>query len=217
MRNRPWTIAQERDDFVEATLDSRDFDDFNFPFDVSFRHRLRLIGERLRVELEVENRDIRRAPVGLGFHPYFRRRLSPSDSDVLVHVPARKVYSLKRCLPVAPPVDAAGEFDLRGLAPLGDRQLDDCFTELEDSTVRLVYPGTRVEVRFDMDPVFSHVVVYGPRNRDGTASDFVVIEPVSNVNNGFNLMARGWQQTGTKVLEPGECWGGAWELSVGDV
>ena len=217
VRGRPWRVTQEQDDFVEATLDSSDFDDFNFPFDVFFRHRLRLIGERLRVELDVENRDTRRAPVGLGFHPYFRRRLTPLDEDVLVRVPAKKVYPLERCLPVAPAIDAAGELDLRTLVPLGDRQLDDCFTELEDNIVRLVYPGTRVEVRFEIDPVFSHVVVYSPRKSNGEASDFVAIEPVSNVNNGFNLMARGWPQTGTKVLEPGETWGGAWDLSVGDV
>jgi len=37
------------------------------------------------------------------------------------------------------------------------------------------------------------------------------------VNDGFNLDARGWKDTGVRVIEPGKRWGVSWEISVGDI
>ncbi len=217
VRTRAWKVEVEDEDRFEATLDSRDCDDFNYPFALRFRHRLRLERERLVVELETENCDSSSAPVGMGFHPYFRRRLTERDRDVLVMVPARKRYPLDAALPTENAVDVEGAKDLRSLAPLGERHLDDCYTCLDDSTFRLIYTGTGVEVRVEVDPVFGHVIVYSPRDEQGNPSDFVAVEPVSNASDAFNLMARGSNATGVRVLEPGETLKGTWSLSVGDI
>ncbi len=217
VRTRPWDVQVEDEDRFEATLDSRDYEDFNYPFALRFTHRLRLERERLVVELETENCDTSSAPVGMGFHPYFRRRLTDRDRDILMMVPARKRYPLESCLPTVNAVEVEGAKDLRSLAPLGKRHMDDYYTCLEDSALRLVYAGTGVEVRVEVDPVFGHVIVYSPRDKYGSPSDFVAVEPVSNVADAFNLMARGWSSTGVKVLEPGETLKGTWSLSVGDI
>lgn len=217
VRTRAWTVVSESDDHFEATLDSRECEDFNYPFALRFRHRLELRRERLLIELDTENCDSSSAPVGMGFHPYFRRRLTPRDRDVLVMVPASKRYPLEASLPTGGAVDVEGTKDLRSLAPLGERHLDDCYTCLDDTTFRLIYAGTGVEVRVEVDPVFGHVIVYSPRDPQGNPSDFVVVEPVTNVVDAFNLMARGWNGTGARVLEPGETLKGTWSLSVGDV
>ncbi len=217
VRTRAWKVEVETEDRIEATLNSRDCDDFNYPFALKFRHSLYLDRERLVVDLETENCDSCSAPVGMGFHPYFRRRLTERDRDVMVSVPARKRYPLEASLPTGRAVDVRGNKDLRSLSPLGERHMDDCYTCLEDTTFRLVYAGTGVEVRFEVDRVFGHVIVYSPRDEAGNSSDFVAVEPVSNVNDAFNLMARGWEETGTKILEPGETLKGTWCLSVGDI
>ena len=68
-----------------------------------------------------------------------------------------------------------------------------------------------------MDSVFSHVVVYAPSDESGRAEDFVAVEPVTHVTNGFNFLAQGWPQTGVNILEPGRKWGGACTLSVSKI
>jgi aldose 1-epimerase len=58
------------------------------------------------------------------------------------------------------------------------------------------------------DVIFSHLVVF-------TAPDgSLAVEPVTHATDGFNLMARGVEGTGVKVLEPGEMVAGTVTLSV---
>jgi aldose 1-epimerase len=44
-----------------------------------------------------------------------------------------------------------------------------------------------------------HLVIYVPPGQD-----FFCIEPVSHVNDGFNLLDRGVEDTGVHVLTPGQ-------------
>jgi aldose 1-epimerase len=44
--------------------------------------------------------------------------------------------------------------------------------------------------------------------------DHLCIEPVSHVNDGFNLLERGVEGTGVRVLAPGETLGAAIRLRV---
>jgi aldose 1-epimerase len=217
VRTRPWKVIVSRPERFEASLDSREHSDFNFPFSFFYRHVLELSEERLRVELSIENVDRVRAPAGIGFHPFLRRRLTRLDRDVILVVPAERVYPAEACLPTGDPQPVSGRTDLRHLKFLGKPGLDHCFTGLKQSEFRIIYPGTRVEVRFNMDPAFTHAVIYAPNDPDGKPREFVAVEPVTHANDGFNLLARGWKDTGVKILEPGERWGASWEISVGDI
>ena len=214
VRGRPWDILTATQKKLEAVLDSRKFPDFNFPFALKFRHSLELNAHRLRMSLFIENTDSKRAPVGLGFHPFFKRQLTDRDQDVIVVLPAQKVYPDERCIPTGPSIDVSGGTDLRQERRLGNPNLDHCFTDLAGNLIRLIYQGSGAEVHYQIDSIFSHVVVYAPNDDNGRAKDFVAVEPVTHVNNGFNLYAKGWQKTGVKILEPGERWGGSCELSV---
>ena len=217
VRTRPWKVLSARDDHIEAVLDSREFPDFNFPFKLLFHQSLDLFPEGLRVSLCIENVDRGRAPVGLGFHPFLKRRLTLRDRDVILVVPAERVYPAEGCIPTGPPVAVSGRTDLRALKSLGNPDLDHCFTGLKEDCLRVFYPGTGVGVRFQLGPVFTHVAVYAPNGPDGEPLDFVAVEPVTHVNDGFNCLARGWKDTGVKVLEPQEAWGESWELLAGDI
>jgi aldose 1-epimerase len=57
--------------------------------------------------------------------------------------------------------------------------------------------------------LFGHLVVYVPPGQD-----FFCVEPVSHVNDGFNLLDRGVAGTGVRILEPGERLAGVVRLSV---
>ncbi len=217
VRLRPWQVEVEDDQLFEATLATAEAEEFNFPFALGFRQRFRLAGERLSVEFEIENRDRRRAPVGVGYHPYFRRRLTSRDRDLYVRVPAGAMYPLEDCVPTGPAVRVDAARDLQVLGPLGDRELNDCLTELSEREFRLIYPGTGVEVRLTASEEFGHVVVYSPRGDKGEPSEFLAVEPVSHVTDGFNRLARGDEMTGVQELDPGEVWRTEWSLTVGDI
>jgi aldose 1-epimerase len=153
----------------------------------------------------------------MGFHPYFKRRLTALDQDVVVVVPAEKVYPALHSIPTAPAQPVKDKTDLRRFALLGHPNLDECYTAFTEQQVRIVYPETKVEVRLKLEPVFKHVVVYAPNDSYGRAKDFVAVEPATNANDGFNLFDRGWLGTGVKVLKPGEQWGGSFSLEVLDL
>ncbi len=213
VRTRPWRISDLTQDRVEAVLDSREFGDFNYPFALKFKQSFEFDKNRLKMSLFIENVDSKRVPAGGGFHPFFKRRLTELDQDVTVILPAEKVYSDVKYIPTGPAVSVSGVTDLRKNRPLGAPNLDHCFTGLTDSVIRIIYPGSQVELQYKIDPIFSHVVIYAPSEADGTPCDFVAVEPVTHVNNGFNFLAQGWKGTGVKILEPGEVWGGSCELS----
>jgi aldose 1-epimerase len=54
-----------------------------------------------------------------------------------------------------------------------------------------------------------HLVIYVP-----PGEDFFCVEPVSHVNDGFNLLERGVADTGVRVLAPGQTLAGAVRLRV---
>ncbi len=61
---------------------------------------------------------------------------------------------------------------------------------------------------FRASPTLGHLVFYNP------ADPWFAFEPVSNANDGVNLLERGDDTSGVTVLEPGESLGAALELQV---
>jgi aldose 1-epimerase len=59
------------------------------------------------------------------------------------------------------------------------------------------------------EPLFDHLVVYVPPGQD-----FFCVEPVSHVNDGFNLLEHGVAGTGVLVLKPGKRLAGGVRMSV---
>lgn len=60
-------------------------------------------------------------------------------------------------------------------------------------------PASGVALSMHADPVLAHTLVYAP-----AGLPFFAVEPVTNANDGFNLMADGVPGHGVFVLEPGE-------------
>ncbi len=214
VRYRPWTVKIASSEKFVATLDSTHFPDFNFPFKLKFNHTLELKQNSLSLSLFMENKNQVNVPVGMGFHPFFKRRLTERDEDAVLLLPAEKVYPDVKCIPTGPAVPVSNETDLRKEKFLGNSNLDHCYTELTQNVIRLIYKGSKVELHYEFDPVFTHAVIYAPQDSNDKPKNFVAIEPVTHVNNGFNLYAKGWKGTGIKVLKPGEKWGGTCKLTI---
>lgn len=194
--SRPWTTILHDQKETRYNLDSRDFEDFNFPFPLLYTTGYKLEGSTLVQELKIENIGTHAAPVGFGIHPYFNRFL-PGVPEGVLQFGVTGVYHTG---PDMMPQEAAQplplELDFSTARAVGRQALDTVFAGWNGS-VTLSWPDLKLSIELTADPIFSHLVVY--THFDGS----LALEPVTNATDGFNLLARGIQGTNVRTLEPG--------------
>ncbi|MBX3388289.1 MAG: hypothetical protein KF691_02410 [Phycisphaeraceae bacterium] len=205
VRKRAWSVTAQ--DAGSATLeyDSAAHADSNWPWAYRCRVEYNLEEAALIVRLRVLNSDSRAFPAGSGLHPYFSRRLW-NDSDIVeVHAPVSGRYPvIAGCATGAPSPDELSR-RLATLAPLPDEHIDAVFAGFEGSA-EIRWPGSGVTLRLVASSRMRHLVVFAPHanGTSGTPLPFIAVEPQTQVNDGFNLEARGVRGTGTVILKPGE-------------
>lgn len=144
-------------------------------------------------------------PCGVGFHPYFVRTLWDPRDDVVVRMNVAGRYPCDEMIPRGParPDEVTAHF--ASGKPLGMLELDDVFGG-SDGKMSVTWPASGVRARFECSRDFGHSVIYSPVDRSGPTPRPVphfCLEPVSMVNDGFNLMARGQAGTGVQIVQPG--------------
>ncbi|MBX9738220.1 MAG: hypothetical protein K2X32_14970 [Phycisphaerales bacterium] len=171
----------------------------NFPWAFACEARYEIIDSTLEAKITIENQDSRPMPAGCGLHPYFPRFFAGGTKRVRMLVPVSGRYPSVRNIPVAASrMDAVCRGLRSGVRAAG--VLDDVFSGF--STRAVLEWDYRLEIEASQN--FGHVVVYVPRGKSGDEEPFIAVEPVTMVNDGFNLMARGERGTGVVVLQPGE-------------
>jgi aldose 1-epimerase len=186
----PWTVAEAGADRAVLDFAHRIA---GTPFDYRARQTLTLGDRGLDLTLEVTNAGPGPMPAGLGVHPYFVR-----TPGVTLHARLAHVWLMdERTIPTKPaPLPAEWDFDR---APrVGDLAMDHCFGGW-DGKAEIRWPETGITLALEAEPLFGHLVIYIPPGQD-----FFCVEPVSHVNDGFNLADRGVVGTGVRVLAPGE-------------
>ena len=173
------------------------------PFDYRARQTLALGDDGLEIALEVTSAGDGAMPAGIGLHPYFIRTDGVTLRASLDHVWQPDEHNIPKGRVSVP---AAWDF-ARGLrlAPL---DLDHCFGGW-DGRAELHWPETDFTLLIEATPPLRHLVIYVPPGQD-----FFCMEPVSQVNDGFNLLERGVEGTGARVLAPGETLGATVRLRV---
>jgi aldose 1-epimerase len=178
----PWEVEELTDD--RLLMSYRHTASTGFPFCYRVTQELALARRSLRVTLRLTNTDERVMPAGLGLHPYFNRpqgvRLQAShegrwESQGIV-------CDRKFCLP----------------EEIGDETLDACYTGWS-GLARLHSPDDGVVVTLRATEPTCALVVYSP-----SSADFVCVEPVTHINDGFNAAAAGIPNTGVRELSPGK-------------
>lgn len=71
-RRLPWEVRREEDSLLVLGLSSSEETLRQYPWRFEAQLTFSLVGARLELLFEVENRDSRPMPVQLGYHPYFR-------------------------------------------------------------------------------------------------------------------------------------------------
>lgn len=170
-----------------------------WPFRYRVEQRIAVDPNGLTVELATTNLEAFAWPFGCGLHPYFRQTPAMRLTAAL---PAVWLWDTLK-LPVArlatPP---AWDFSA-GRRPLG-LNLDHCFAGW-DGRVRIEWPELRLALGLTADsatpaPIFRHLVI--AVLPDPLQPQTVAIEPVSNANDGVNLLARGEPDHGMVMIEP---------------
>lgn len=146
----------------------------------------------LSLTLTIESRDERPFPFGLGWHPFF-----PCDAatelgfvaDGIWHTDDTRLPTRHEMLGEAQRFDVPRAFH--------GTNLDNVFTGWQgDAQIR--WPARRRRVRIEADASLAFLVVFVPEGRD-----YLAVEPVTHMTDGFNRAARGERDTGTLVLAPG--------------
>lgn len=234
VRSRPWTILDRSPLSASLEFRSRDFAQnapggpINFPWAFSMVVRYELREHDLHIDLSLRNDDHAPFPAGLGLHPYFSRRLLRDDDELLVHAPCATRYPIKDGLPTGPASDAPDP--LRDALARGGplpREPVDAVLGGFGGQADITWTRSRIRLRMTCSPALGHLVVFAPHGAgpgkigstapsDSGPLPYFALEPVSNVNDAFNLHAQGDAGTGTVVLEPGQTLEGRCHIRVED-
>ena len=165
----------------------------DWPWAYTALQRFSLSPDALAVELEIKNDSDSPMPCGFGMHPYYDRT---EGVRLRAKAPVRWVGSQYLLPEWSEPVPEAWNFsEPQLLSPLAE--MDGCFGQF-DGKARLEWPEKSAALEIEADPIFGVLICYVPKGQD-----FFCLETVSNVNDAFNLEARGIAGNGTIVLAPG--------------
>ena len=190
----PWTVSEVKGN--RAVLAYQHFPD-EWPFPYLVRQVLELNGPSLTVTLQITNNGKSAMPAGMGLHPYFVRtplaaitakteKMRVNDSE---NMPLR-LQSVQE-----------SEYLSQGLI-VNQKALDNIFRGW-NREVLISWPEWNANLKIFTDAPLDFLMIYTPAD-----ADFFCVEPVSNMTDAFNMMARQDSGHGTKILSPGESFEG---------
>ena len=206
-----WGVAEQSGVAVTLVFRLDEVVGANYPWSFAVHVTYALDGPRLTVRTDLTNTDVEEFPAGFGHHPFFQRGVvDPTVSEVRLRLPLEQAFPLEHAMAVGAPGALPARADYRDLRPLEEPFVDVCLTGRRgDEPVRLEWPTSGVALSLRADDVFAHTVLYVPRHKPWFA-----VEPVTNANDGFNLMAAGVEGHGVFVLRPGRTRSGEIHLDL---
>ncbi len=188
-----WRIAMLSDRSATLSLDHAPIGpragEWPFSYRAQLRYDLREAG--LSIGILIENTDTRNQPVGMGFHPYF-----PCHAGLRVGFAASSVWtSAPDHLPLLR-IPAEGQWSFAQMRDVGDAAIDNCYAGWSGSAF-LRWPREGYALTLEGSPELRHLVLFTPPGKP-----YIGLEPVSNMNDGFNRMAIA--DSGVRVLAPGQ-------------
>ena len=209
VKDRPWRIIDRSPLTATLEFDSRAEAGLAFPWPFRAVVRYALSEDTLSVSLSVRNeaRNGDPMPAGLGFHPFFPRALAEQQDQVSIRYSGRGRYPARGMIPTGPAAPDDVTLHLASDRPLEELALDDVFLGSANGAT-ITWPASGVRLVYSCSPTLSHAVIY-----TGLADAFC-FEPVTMVNDGFNLAELGWPQTGVAGLRPGTSLSAEWSLRI---
>tara|TARA_R110002072_G_scaffold42064_10_gene117962 strand:- start:112557 stop:113504 length:948 start_codon:yes stop_codon:yes gene_type:complete len=204
-RDAPWKITDRSPITARLVLDSRTCEPelINYPFHFGAVQRFEISPDAVEIELSITNLDAHPIPVGCGHHPYIHRHLFSDDDDLRIKLDVDGRYPTAGCIPTGEPISDDVCTALGKGEPIGNPGLDDVFSGFGGQAT-FDWNASNTRMTMSCSSNLNHVVIYTPRDESGSANEFVCVEPVTMVNNGFNRLAQGQNGTGVQMLAPNE-------------
>ena len=163
---KPWQVVREQEHEVLLRLE---LDINSWPWPCELTLQMTLEENQLQITQKITNLSSTTMPFGLGVHPY----LNFSQACELKFNADQQWVLDGQGIPHPPYITAAQEVDLE--------EGVDCAFSSWTGVAELFFEEPRVVLKVSCDKT-SHVVIYRPAK-----ADFVCIEPVTNLPDGFNL------------------------------
>jgi aldose 1-epimerase len=203
----PWTVA--RHDRDRVVLGYTLYPQYGYPFAVAFQIEYVVRAQGVQVTLSAKNVGQGPAPLGSGYHPYFR--VDPNVDAAKLTVPAETYLTNNDMLiPVGRAAVAGTQYDFRVHKQVGGTKLDVCYTDLRrvdgvaTATVE-THGGHQIQVWVDDAHTFLQVYTDdGAPGRPARAG--ISVEPMTAAPNAFN------SGDGLIVLAPGRMHRSSWGL-----
>ena len=164
-----------------------------WPWTYRARQSFTLTEGELTMEIEVVNESREAMPAGLGLHPYFVRTPRARITAEVAGMWRTDDEVMPTELAEPPP-----ERDLRGGVVAEALAMDNTFTGWDGRAV-IDWPEWSASLAMTAEPPLGMLVVYAPPDER-----FFCVEPVANCTDAFNMLARGRDDSGARVLQPGE-------------
>lgn len=187
---RAWAVATTTDHSVALIL--KHAPDIDWPFACEAKQQIELLDNSLRLTLSVVNLDNAPMPAGLGFHPFF-----PTVPTAKLQAEWKGMWKMGEDLIPTEWINPPSGADFSQMRAVEGWKIDNCFTGWARRAV-LEYPTHRMTMTASAH--CQQIVCYAPN--DGR--HFIALEPVSNINNAFNLAAKGVANTGMQMLGRGD-------------
>lgn len=201
VRTRSWKVDEQTGARLCCVFDSAEHEQINWPWPFAVRAEYALEERTFTSRLSLRNSGDSAMPAGFGWHPYFSRTLTAPGEPVHLCFQVEAAYpdANGNRIPSGPPGPLAPHQDFSVERPLTpDHFLDTCCRGY-DGQGYIAWPHSNARLRFVCSPACTHLVLYNPAGKP-----YFAAEPVTNANDGVNLLARGDAGCGTAVLEPGE-------------
>ncbi len=201
VRSRAWRVAGITNDKLICNFDSQDHGAINWPWPFTVEAGYELNDTTFSCSIRLTNSASEPAPAGFGWHPFFSRSLTHPGEEVRLRFAFSKTYpdANDNRIPSGPALPCSKELDFTS-----ERALDPCFFIDAcacdyDGKGCIAWPKSKVRAHFDCSRELGHLVLYNP-----VGSPYFAVEPVTNANNGVNLLANGDTTSGIRVLQPGQ-------------
>lgn len=192
-----WTVESVTDNAAALSLRCSDTD---WPWDFEASLEYAVLFDVLVAKLGVKNLSGRNMPIGLGFHPYF-----PRNEHTLFHALHQGEWQTDVDRIPKRLENRAQAIDWWAGKPVYTRLVDTVYTGREGMMV-VSWPERGIGARISPSADLAFTTVYVPETEG-----YFCVEPVSQMTDAFN---RPTDDSGARVLEPGESWKVSMEIEA---
>jgi len=170
-----WEIAEQTDERIKLTLESRNFD--GDPYRYRSTETFTLLPNGVQIDLTVTHLGDKPLPYGLGLHPYF-----PRNAQTFFQAKAEGVFlSGEDPIPTGHTTTLPATWDYNQPAPLEGPFIDNCFTGWDGKAI-ITYPDRGIILTMLMPDCNGYSLMYRPPNLD-----YFCFEPITHPIDAFHM------------------------------